>query len=73
MTTHGVIKHGCRRRIGDGNSTKVWKVSWLSCPINGYLSTPMLEVQQFKILWWKIAIDEMMNFYMIFVMRGING
>lgn len=42
METQSVLRQGCRRRIGDGSSTKVWKVPWLPCPLNGYLTTDML-------------------------------
>ncbi|XP_074377352.1 putative mitochondrial protein AtMg00310 [Apium graveolens] len=34
-----VIKQGCRRRIGDGEDTNIWKVPWLPCLQNGYLTT----------------------------------
>lgn len=27
--TQSIIQKGCRRRIGNGESTKVWKVPWL--------------------------------------------
>lgn len=40
---HDVLKKGCRKRIGDGKSTKIWKVPWLPCRINGCLETPMPE------------------------------
>lgn len=41
MEAQDFIKQGCRRRIGDGSSTKVWKVPWLQCPENGCLTTTM--------------------------------
>lgn len=41
MSAHDVIKQGCRKRIGNGENTKVWKVSWLPCGENGYLTTCM--------------------------------
>ncbi|KAL8110377.1 hypothetical protein AgCh_026191 [Apium graveolens] len=43
MEAQVVLKRGCRKRIGDGRSTKIWKVPWLPCKINGCLETPMLE------------------------------
>lgn len=39
MESQDVIRMGCRRRIGDGLSTKIWKVPWLLCPDNGFLTT----------------------------------
>lgn len=45
---------GCRRRIGDGLSTKVWKVPWLPCVANGYVTTnsvPELENIEVKSLF----------------------
>ena len=36
-----VVRQGCKRRIGDGSSTKIWKVPWLLCPENGFLTTEM--------------------------------
>lgn len=41
LETQAVIRQGCRRRIGDGRSTKIWQVPWLPCPLNGYLTTEM--------------------------------
>lgn len=43
MEAQPVVKQGCRRRIGDGKSTKIWKVSWLPCKTNGCLETPLPE------------------------------
>ena len=43
MSAKDAIKVGCRRRIGDGEATKVWKIPWLPCPINGYVTTPMIS------------------------------
>ncbi|KAL8089279.1 hypothetical protein AgCh_038904 [Apium graveolens] len=41
LETQEVIKQGCRKRIGDGLTTKIWKVPWLLCPDNGFLTTEM--------------------------------
>lgn len=41
MEAQEIVKLGCRRRIGDGMSTRVWEVPWLPCPSNGFLTTPM--------------------------------
>lgn len=41
-----MIKQGCRRRIGDGKSTKIWEVPWLSSLTNGYLTTAMPQELQ---------------------------
>lgn len=43
METQDVIRQGCRRRIGNGKSTKIWQVPSLPCPENGYLTTDMPE------------------------------
>lgn len=37
---------GGRRRIGDGESTKVWKVPWLPCEENKYISTNVVPELQ---------------------------
>lgn len=37
------IRQGCRRRIGDGKSTRVWQVPWLSCLESGYITTELPE------------------------------
>ncbi|XP_074370415.1 uncharacterized protein LOC141711691 [Apium graveolens] len=45
-----VIQQGCRRRIGDGESTNIWKMPWLPCRHNGYLVTTMpSELEHVKI------------------------
>lgn len=36
-----IIKRGSRRRIGDGESTDVWRIPWLPCVHNGYITTIM--------------------------------
>lgn len=41
METKEVMQQGCRRRIGDGRSTKVWQIPWLPCSENGYITTNM--------------------------------
>lgn len=38
-----VVKQGCWKRIGNGDSTKVWKVPSLPCPENGFLTTNIPE------------------------------
>lgn len=35
------IRQGCRKRIGNGQDTFAWKVAWLPCKDNGYLTTNM--------------------------------
>lgn len=34
-----IVKQGSRRRIGSVEDTEVWKVSWLPCVHNGYITT----------------------------------
>lgn len=41
MAAQKVIQEGCRKRIGNGESTAVWEVPWLPCQENGYMSTYM--------------------------------
>lgn len=36
-----VVKRGCRKRIGDGKQTEIWKVPWLPCAVNGFMTTEM--------------------------------
>lgn len=36
-----MIKQGCRKRIGNGESTRVWQIPWLPCKENGFLTTIM--------------------------------
>lgn len=42
LSTQDVLKVGCMRRIGNGASTKVWKVPWLPCKENGCVSTSLV-------------------------------
>ncbi|KAL8089862.1 hypothetical protein AgCh_039356 [Apium graveolens] len=46
LSAKDAIKVGCRRRIGDGASTKVWKMSWLPCEENGCVSTAVIPELQ---------------------------
>ncbi|XP_074369747.1 putative mitochondrial protein AtMg00310 [Apium graveolens] len=39
LEAQDVIKQGCRKRIGDGQSTNIWEVPWLPCRANGYLTS----------------------------------
>lgn len=41
LAAQDILKQGCRRRIGDGQSTRIWEVPWLPCRENGNLSTIM--------------------------------
>ncbi|KAL8115417.1 hypothetical protein AgCh_022054 [Apium graveolens] len=43
MEAQEVVKQGCRRRIGDGLSKKVWRVPWLPNSENGFITTEMHE------------------------------
>lgn len=46
LAAQNLLKQGCRRRIGNGDSTRIWKVPWLPHVDNGFLSTDMpLELQ----------------------------
>lgn len=50
LESHDILRHGCRRRIGDGKSMKVWNVSWIPCTDNGFLTTDMpVELQDVKV------------------------
>lgn len=50
MAAHDVVKQGCRRNIGTGQDTFVWKIPWLPCPQNGYVTTNMPpELSQTKV------------------------
>ncbi|XP_074346272.1 uncharacterized protein LOC141685047 [Apium graveolens] len=41
LAAQEVVKHGCRRSIGTGRDTFLWKISWLPSAENGYLTTSM--------------------------------
>ncbi|XP_074350111.1 uncharacterized protein LOC141689655 [Apium graveolens] len=41
IAAQDVVKQGFRRSIGMGEDTFVWKVPWLPCAENGYISTSM--------------------------------
>ncbi|XP_074352871.1 putative mitochondrial protein AtMg00310 [Apium graveolens] len=41
MLAHEMVKQGCRRRIGDEASTRIWNVPWLPCRVNDFLTTQM--------------------------------
>lgn len=38
-----VIRQGCRSQMWNGLSIKIWKVAWLLCPDNVFLTTDMPE------------------------------
>lgn len=39
LAAQEAVKKGCKRRIGEGKQTEIWKVPWLPCKENGYMST----------------------------------
>lgn len=41
LAAQEVVQRGCRKRIGDGKQTEIWKVPWLPCVENGYMTTEM--------------------------------
>lgn len=41
LVAQDIVRKGCRRRIGNGDSTRVWKVLWLPCSENGFVTTDM--------------------------------
>lgn len=55
MAAMDIVKAGTRRKIGNGESTKVWDDSWLPDKENGFLTTPMPEQLQ------GITVDGFMN------------
>lgn len=46
LASHESIRKGCRKRIGNGHDTFVWKVSSLPCVDNGYLTSSMPQEQE---------------------------
>lgn len=44
LAAQTVLKQGCRRSIGTGEDTFIWKVPWLPCIDNGYVTTSMPQV-----------------------------
>lgn len=46
IAAQGVVKQGARKRIGNGETTRVWKIPWLPDPVNGYLTTVTNEQLQ---------------------------
>ncbi|XP_074374181.1 uncharacterized protein LOC141714567 [Apium graveolens] len=50
MRVREVLRQGCSRSIGTGDDTFVWKVSWLPCTENGYVTTSMpYELENVKV------------------------
>ncbi|XP_074323405.1 putative mitochondrial protein AtMg00310 [Apium graveolens] len=44
------VRQGCRRNIGNGRNTNVWKDPWLPCIDNGYIITEMpSELQHIQV------------------------
>lgn len=41
LAAQELVKNGCRKYIGNGESTRVWKIPWLPDVGNGYLTTTM--------------------------------
>ncbi|KAL8125864.1 hypothetical protein AgCh_013243 [Apium graveolens] len=50
LAAQEVVKQGCRMNIGTGEDTFVWKIPWLPCAENGYVTTNMpLELENIKV------------------------
>lgn len=50
LAAQEVVRQGCWKRIGTGTDTTVWKIPWLPCAENGYLTTIMyLELANIKV------------------------
>ncbi|KAL8134495.1 hypothetical protein AgCh_009499 [Apium graveolens] len=41
LAAQDLLRQGCRRRIGDGGQTEIWKIPWLPCELNGFVTTEM--------------------------------
>lgn len=41
LSAQELVIKGCRKRIGDGGQTEIWKVPWLPCAENGFMTTEM--------------------------------
>ncbi|KAL8154876.1 hypothetical protein AgCh_000285 [Apium graveolens] len=41
LVAQEVVKRDCRKRIGDGKQIEIWKVPWLPCGENGFMTTEM--------------------------------
>lgn len=41
LSAQEVLQKGCRKCIGDGQQTEIWKVPWLPCEDNGFMTTEM--------------------------------
>ncbi|KAL8101548.1 hypothetical protein AgCh_033450 [Apium graveolens] len=41
MAVKDYMQQGSRRKIVDDKDTRVWNIPWLSCPVNGYITTGM--------------------------------
>lgn len=41
LEAQDVVKQGCRRNIGTGMETFIWKVPWLPNRVNGYITSEM--------------------------------
>lgn len=41
LASEEAIRHGCRRKIGNGNDTNIWRSPCLPCEVNGFMTSPM--------------------------------
>lgn len=73
LASQDVVMRGCRRRIGDGSQTEIWKVPWLPCSDNGFMTTVMpqqLERSKLIVLCKWDKKNEIMRSLWIYVMHG---
>lgn len=50
MAAQDAVRQGRRRSIGTGDDTFIWKIPWLPCSENGYMTTVIpTELQQTKV------------------------